>query len=74
MTSSFSNLVDNLAEGIHKIKVKDRNCFFFSFFSFFLSSFFFFFFFEFESANNNLMNHKFLSCNKNNSKKIDKNL
>ena len=27
MTSSLWNLVDNLAEGIHKIKCKDRNCF-----------------------------------------------
>ena len=27
MTSSLWNLVDNLAEGIHKIKCKDCNCF-----------------------------------------------
>ena len=27
MTSSLSNLVDNLAEGIHKIKCKDCDCF-----------------------------------------------
>ena len=27
MTSSWWNLVDNLAEGIHKIKCKDCNCF-----------------------------------------------
>ena len=27
MTSSLSNLVDNLAEGIYKIKYKDCNCF-----------------------------------------------
>ena len=27
MKSSLSNLVDNLAEGIHKIKCKDCNCF-----------------------------------------------
>ena len=27
MASSLSNLVDNLAEGIHKIKCKDCNCF-----------------------------------------------
>ena len=28
MASSLSNLVDNLAEGIHKIKCKDCGCFF----------------------------------------------
>ena len=28
MASSLPNLVDNLAEGIHKIKCKDCNCFF----------------------------------------------
>ena len=28
MTSSLSNLVDNLAKGIHKIKFQDCNCFF----------------------------------------------
>ena len=27
MTSSLSNLVDNLAEGVHKIKCKDCDCF-----------------------------------------------
>ena len=27
MASSLSNLVDNLAEGIHKIRCKDCNCF-----------------------------------------------
>ena len=27
MASSLSNLVDNLAEGIHKNKCKDCNCF-----------------------------------------------
>ena len=27
MESSLSNLVDNLAEKIHKIKCKDYNCF-----------------------------------------------
>ena len=27
MSSSLSNLVDNLAEGIHKIKCKDCDCF-----------------------------------------------
>ena len=27
MTSSLSNLVDNLAKGIHKIKCKDCYCF-----------------------------------------------
>ena len=27
MASSLSNLVDNLAEGVHKIKCKDCDCF-----------------------------------------------
>ena len=27
MTNSLSNLVDNLAEGIHKVKCKDCDCF-----------------------------------------------
>ena len=27
MASSLSNLVDNLAEGIHKVKCKDCDCF-----------------------------------------------
>ena len=27
MANSFSNLVDNLVEGIYKIKCKDCNCF-----------------------------------------------
>ena len=27
MATSFSNLVDNLTEGIHKIKCKDCDCF-----------------------------------------------
>ena len=57
MTSSLSNLVDNCAEGIRKIKCKGSNCFF-----------------EFGSANNNLINYKCLSCNKNYSEKIDQNL
>ena len=28
MKTSLSNLVDNLAEGVHKIKCKDFDCFF----------------------------------------------
>ena len=27
MATSLSNLIDNLAEGIHRIKCKDRDCF-----------------------------------------------
>ena len=47
MASSLSNLVDNLAEGIHKIKCKDCDCFL-----------------EFESVKDNLIEYKFLYCNK----------
>ena len=47
MASSLSNLVDNLVEGIHKIKRKNCNCFF-----------------EYESANDNSINYKYLSDNK----------
>ena len=48
MASSLSNLVDNLVEGIHKIKRKNCDCFF-----------------EYESANDNSINYKYLSDNKN---------
>ena len=48
------NLVDNLTEGIHKIKCKD--CYFFL---------------KYESAKDNLIKYKFLSCNKNYSNKSD---
>ena len=57
MASSLSDLVDNLAEGIHKIKCKECNCFL-----------------KHKSANDNLIKCKSLSCNKNYSNKINKNL
>ena len=57
MASSLSNFVDNLAEGMHKIKCEDCDCFY-----------------EYEIVNDNLMNYKCLSCNKNYSKKTDENL
>ena len=47
MASSLSNLVDNLAEGIQKIKCKDCDCFL-----------------EYESAKDNSIKYKCLSCNK----------
>ena len=55
IASSLSNLVDELAEGIHKAKCKDCSCFF-----------------EYESVNENLINYKYLSCNKSYSKKLIK--
>ena len=57
MASSLSNLVDNLAEGIYKIKCKDCDCFL-----------------EYESAKDNFIKYKCLSCNKNYSMKIDEEL
>ena len=54
MTTSLSNLVDNLAEGINKIKCKDCDCFL-----------------EYENVKDNLIKHKYLSCNKDYSNKID---
>ena len=54
---SLLNLVDNLAEGINKIKCKNRH-----------------FFLEYESVKDNLIKYKCLSCNKNYSNKLDKNL
>ena len=53
MTTSLSNLVDNLAERIHKIKCKYCDCFL-----------------EYESAKQNLIKYKFLSCNKDYSNKF----
>ena len=57
MATSLSNLVDNLAEEINKIKCKDCDCFF-----------------EYESIKYNLTKYKCLSCNKDYSNKIDKEL
>ena len=57
MTSSLSNLDDNLAGEIQKIKCEDCTRFP-----------------EYESVNDNLINFKCISCNKNYSEKIDKNL
>ena len=54
MATSLANFVDNLAEGIHKIKCKDCTCFL-----------------EYESAKDNLIKYKCLSCNKGYSKKLD---
>ena len=51
IASSLSNLDDNLAEGIHKIICKDCHYFF-------LKKI------KYKSANENLTNYKFLSCNK----------
>ena len=57
MASSLLNIVDNLAERIHKIKCKDCDCFL-----------------EYESDKDNLTKYKCLSCNKDYSNKIDKEL
>ena len=57
MASSLSNLVDNLIEGIHKIKCKVCDCFL-----------------EYESAKDNLIKYKCLSCNKDYSNKLNEKL
>ena len=57
MASSLSNIVDNPAEGIHKIKCKGCHCFL-----------------EYESDKDHLAKYKCLSCNKDYSNKIDKEL
>ena len=57
MASSLSNLVDNLTEGIHEIKIKDCDGFR-----------------KYESVQDNLIKHKYLSCNKDYSNKIDEEL
>ena len=73
MASSLSNLVNKLAEGIHKIKckyehddkkcescgIKYKNC------DCFL---------EYKNFKDDLTEYKFLFCNKNYQKKFDKNL
>ena len=50
MVSLLPNLVDNLADGIHKIKCKDCNCCFK---------------YESANNTQQLINYKCLSCNKN---------
>ena len=57
MATLLSKLVDNLTEGIHKIKSKDCNCFF-----------------EYESVTDNFIKYKFLSCNKEYSKRLNEKL
>ena len=57
MATSLSNLVDNLAEGIHKIKCKDCDCFL-----------------EYDCVKDDLIRYKYLSCNKDSSNKLDKEL
>ena len=57
MTCFLSNLADNLAEGIHKIRCKYCDCFL-----------------EYESVKNNLIKYKYLSCNKDYSKRLDEEL
>ena len=57
IVSSLSNFVDNFAEGIHKIKCKDCDCFL-----------------EYESVKDNSIKYKSLSCNKDYSNKLNKEL
>ena len=57
MATSLSNLVDDLAEEIHKSKCKDSDCFL-----------------EYESVMEHFIKYKCLSCNKDYSNKIDKEL
>ena len=47
MTTSLSSIVNNLRQGLHKVKCKDCDCFL-----------------EYESAKDNLIKYKCLSCNK----------
>ena len=58
MASSLSNLVDNLFEGIHKIKFIDSNkcCL------------------EYTNFKDGLIEFKYLCCNKNYQEKLDENL
>ena len=55
MGSSLTNLVDNLIEGIHKIKYKDFDCIL-----------------EYEIVKHNFIKYKCLSCSKDYSNKLDK--
>ena len=57
MEGLLSNLLDNLTEGIHKIKRKDCDCFL-----------------EYESAKDDMIKYKSLSCKKDYSNKIDEEL
>ena len=57
MTTLLSNLVDNLTEGIHKIKCKDCDCFL-----------------ENETVKDGSIKYKCLSCNKDYSNKLDREL
>ena len=54
MASSLSNLVDHLAEGIHKIKGKEYDSFL-----------------EYENVKEDLIEYKYLSCNKDYSNRLD---
>ena len=73
MASSLSNLVNNLAEGIHKIKCKNehgnKNCetcgIKYKYCNFFL---------EYTKFRDYLIDYKFLCCNKNYQKQFDENL
>ena len=57
MATLWSNLVDNLTEGIHKIKCKDCDCFL-----------------ENETVKDGSIKYKCLSCNKDYSSKLDREL
>ena len=67
MASSLSNLVDNLAEGVHKIKCKDCDCFFVVVVVVVVVC-------EYGSAKDNLIKYKCLSCNKDYPNKPDEKL
>ena len=56
VASSLSNLADNFAEGIHKIKGKEYDCFL-----------------EYENVTDDLIEYKYLSCNKDYSNRLDEN-
>ena len=69
MVSSLSNLVNNISEGIHKIKCKyrhdDKNVKLAELNINIGTVFFFFFFFEFTNFRNDVIEHKCLCCIKN---------
>ena len=57
MATLLSNLADNFAKGIHKIKYEDCDCFL-----------------ENETVKDDLIKYKFLSCTRDYSNKLDREL
>ena len=76
MASSLSNLVNNISEGIHKIKCKyrhdDKNVKLAELNINIGTVSFFFFFFEFKNFRNDVIEYKCLCCIKNYNKSLMK--